>query len=159
MLVCHGQGDLDHDGCCYVEGQVCPLRWKLVKGRILAGPNLVDIGSPPEAVASVMPDATPSERFAVVRSGIGGRTFICSAALRHGGDWSAVHTDPEYVENVRPAWERIEERMGLEPGAYQCGTWSETFGRGQCCFGEPPETNARKGAWISEVTVEIGRKP
>lgn len=158
MAVCHGRGDPEHDGCCYVEGEVCPLRWKAWRGHIYAGPEMKNLGTIAEAVDTLMPGHSPQERAEAIRHGVGQRTIICSAALRYAGDWTAVHTDPEYNDKVRPAWERLEQDNGWEPGAYQCGTWGETFGRGQCCFGEDPETNARKAAWMTEVPVEIGRR-
>lgn len=149
--VCHGSGNIDSGGCCWVEGVRCPLRWKQENGRILDR-DRNDLGTLASAVQSRI-GGNKAKRDRVAAA-IGQRVYICSAAAKYEGNWDAVHADAQYQAQVRPAWERVEERLGMEPNSYNCGTWGP--GDGQCCYAEDPVENATKAAWIFEVAVDIG---
>jgi hypothetical protein len=153
--VCHGQGNLETSGCCWVEGVRCPLRWKQENGRILDR-DRNDLGDPATAVATKI--GGPKPKRDRITAAIGQRVYICSAAAKYEGNWDAVHADPDYQALVRPAWERVEQTNGLAPNSYNCGTWGP--GTGQCCYGESPEVNAAKAVWMSTVPVhiDIGKK-
>lgn len=154
--VCHGQGNLDSDGCCYVEGGVCPIRWKIVNGRVLEGPALTDIGTVASAVQSrIGGSKTVRDRIAAA---IGQRVFVCRLAARYEGNWDSVHADQEYQTKVRPSWSKIEQINNLPANSYNCGVWGPLTG--QCCYGETAVVNAAKAAWLTAVPVriDIGKK-
>lgn len=148
--ICHGQGNLDSSGCCWVEGVRCPLRWKQENGRILDRDG-VDLGAPASVVQQRIGGPKP-KRDRIVAA-IGQRVYVCSLAAEYEGDWDAVHADARYQTEVRPAWSRIEQAGGMAPNSYNCGSWGP--GTGQCCYGEDPAVNEAKAAWLSEVPVRI----
>lgn len=149
-MFCHGSGDLARDGCCYVAGQVCPLRWKLVAGNVVDASG-ASLGTVAQVAASY--GANKAQRDRVERQ-LQGVTFVCRAAVEsivadptrltdRPALEAAWHSHPDYVAQVRPAWAQVEQDLGLAEGAYNCGTWRGT-GRPQCCFAETPEVNASK---------------
>lgn len=169
MKLCHGKGDPEFDGCCYVNGQVCPLRWKIVNGRILEGPDLVDKGTVEQFAQSVTSNRNAQSQIIAQAQGV---NIVCSAAVKvlsanpallnnRAGFNDAWNNQPDYIAKVRPHWEIIEQDLGLAPGSYQCSTWQGT-GKDQCCFAETEEVNASKRANLSATAVAIrqaGGKP
>lgn len=164
MAFCHGNGDPDHDGCCHIEGQPCALRIKLVNGRVLRGPDLVDLGTVTDYVRGHAPPGNARARLTAQLQGV---TYACSAALRViVADPSALddrqrfeagwHADDGYVEFVAPRWREIEERYELVPGSLDCAPWDGEGGK-QCCFGEPPEVNEARAAGLSVAAVRVRR--
>lgn len=162
MGFCHGNGNLETDGCCWVAGQVCPLRWKVVNGRVLEGPALVDRGTPSQAAALLTSNGAARTRITTQAQGA---TYLCRAALEVIAANSAVltnraaldaawNTHAQYAALVRPEWAKIEERLGLAAGSYQCSTWMGT-GVAQCCFAEDEVTNAAKRATLAATAVTV----
>jgi hypothetical protein len=163
-VLCHGSGDLARDGCCFVAGQVCPLRFKIVDGRIYEGPDLIDRGTVDEYIAANVKGKGNQDR---VRAQVAGITFVCRAAVeviaadgRLLSDRPAFETawneHPDYVRLVRPHWAAIEARLELEDGSYQCSSWRGT-GLPQCCFAEDLVDNETKGAGLSVDARELRR--
>lgn len=51
------------------------------------------------------------------------------------GSWEAVHTSPEYVDNIIPLWNSLDDYNGMT-----CGDWPELLVNGRCrdCgYGDP----------------------
>lgn len=162
MRLCHGSGNLDTDGCCYVEGQPCPLRWKIQDGRILEGPGLVDRGTVDTYINSLVNGNQARNR---AKAQVQGVTYICKAAVEViAADASRLNnraalnaawdSHPEYVALVRPAWERVEAMLDIPAGSYQCSTW-RGVGDPECCFAEDDATNAAKRANLSVQAVQV----
>lgn len=161
-MLCHGNGNAGVDGCCFVDGAVCPLRWKIVDGRILEGPELLDRGTVEEFAASVSKSKQVQQRVVEQAQGV---TFACKAAIEVVVDDPALLSDrdgfeaawnghADYVTLVRPHWAAIENRLGLAAGSYQCSSW-EGAGGPQCCFAEDQVTNSAKTAGLSSTAVTI----
>lgn len=153
--VCHGQGNLNSDGCCWVGGVRCPLRWKQEAG-IIKDRDGNSLGTVATAVQTKI-GGPKAKRDRIVQA-IGERVYICSLAAEYEGNWDAVHVDTRYQTQVRPTWQQVEQANGLAPNSYNCGTWGP--GSAQCCYGEDPLVNAAKSAWMSTVAVhiDIGKK-
>lgn len=143
MTFCTGDGNLTTGGCCWVNGEVCPFRWRVEDGVVYDRDDNV-LGDLAEAARRL----TPAGEQRVVDQ-LEGVTWACKVALRIiGNNQKALNdrpfledqwrTDPEYVEQVRPAWAAIEERMGMEPGSFNCSTWQGGDPVG-CCFGRTAE--------------------
>ena len=156
-MLCHGNGDLSVDGCCYVNGAVCPLRWKLVAGRILEGPDLTDRGTVVSFAASVSNNPNIRQRIIDQAQGL---TYACSAAINalvadakllndRPGFEAAWAARPEY-QPIADAWEAIGKPRD----------WCPKFGpaEGQCCFGETQAVNDAKVAALSTTAVNIRSK-
>lgn len=161
MVFCHGSGDLVRDGCCYVNGQVCPLRWKIVAGSVIDA-NGLNLGTVEQVATSL--GANKPQRDRVVRQ-LQGVTFLCKAVIDavvadpkvltdRAALEQAWHNHPDYVALVRPAWATIEQNLGLPTGSYNCGTWQGT-GKPQCCFAEDPTTNAEKAAPLHSEARQV----
>lgn len=162
MSICHGNGDLVRDGCCYVNGEVCPLRWKFVDGRILEGATLTDLGATDAYIDSLGYNKPTTQ---AIKDQVAGLTYACKAAIevliadssllddrpRFEAAWNA-HAD--YVAMVRPHWATIEETLGMAEGEYQCSTWRGTGGA-QCCFAEDAATNDAKAAPLTTGATAI----
>jgi hypothetical protein len=165
MAFCHGQGGPDQpDGCCYVNGLPCPLRWKIVDGRIYEGPDLTDLGTVVDLVNARWRQKQIREK---VLEQVQGITYLCRAALEVvAADPSLIldrvafeqawDNHPDYVALVRPAWEAVEDRMGLARGEFQCSSWKGE-GNQQCCFSEDTATNESKAGALSTVAVTLRR--
>src|SRR5687768_16925943 len=94
MIICHGNGDLVRDGCCYVAGQVCPLRLKIVDNRVYN--NLgTDLGTVQEVAASYGANKPQRERIA---KQLQGTTFVCKAVV------DSIASNPQLLTD-RPALE------------------------------------------------------
>lgn len=63
-------------------------------------------------------DGVPCPHLEV--DGSTGRRYACGLFVELGS-WDAVHTDPRYLADVQPTWDRV----GIE----SCGSWV-----GGCCF-------------------------
>lgn len=160
MGFCHGNGDLESDGCCWVAGEPCPLRVKVSGSKIQRGK-----GAAVDAAAFLDASGGTAERRDRLGTQLEGVTYACSAALdviaddpslrfRRSEFEEAWNNHPEYVELVRPHWEELEEQLGLEPGSYQCSTWIGTGGP-QCCFAEPEDENEEKARGLAVSAVAI----
>lgn len=153
MALCHGSGDLVRDGCCYVNGQVCPLRWKIEGGILYEGPDLIDRGSVDAYIDSIINGKANRDR---AKAQVQAVTYVCRAAVEVIANDSKLLTDrpalnaawdahPDYVALVRPAWDALEAMRGLPSGSYNCSSWKGEAGS-QCCFAEPQSENDAKAA-------------
>jgi hypothetical protein len=158
MGFCHGNGNIGTDSCCWVAGEICPLRVKVVGTKIQRGPG-GELGR--DAFLNSM-GGEKADRAATQLEGV---TYACKAALdviaddpalrfRRSEFEEAWNNHPEYLELVRPHWEELEERLELEPGSYQCSTWVG-IRRPECCFAEPEEENEEKARGLSQSAVAI----
>lgn len=147
--LCHGNGDVAHDGCCWVEGQVCPLRWRIADGHVFdaAGTDLGTI----DAVVRSFVGNNPQRRQRVLDQ-LQGVRIVCTAAVQVIADDPSLLTNraafnaawnahPQYVALVRPAWARVEQRQSLAAGSYQCSSWTGEGAQAQCCYAEAQATN------------------
>lgn len=161
-VICHSQGNIATDGCCYVAGAPCPLRWKIVNGRVLQGSNLTDIGTVAQAVNARW---SGSQARARVNAQLTGLLVACRAALDSFASDSRTVTDrarlnaawdanTDYLNQVRPHWAAVEQANGWAAGSYQCSTWKGA-GSGECCFGESAAVNLAKQAAMSATAVTI----
>lgn len=161
--ICHGNGDLAKDGCCYVAGQVCPLRWKIENGQVTQGAS-TNLGSVADLAQTL---GIPKGRANNLDRVLQGRTFVCSVAAKAIANDPAIvdnpdalaeawDNDPDYVAQVRPTWADLEDRLGMAPGTYQCSTWRGVGGRAQCCFAEPPAENSAKAANLGTPGAGVG---
>lgn len=165
MSFCHGKGNQETDGCCWVNGAPCPLRWKIVGGRIKEGPELTDRGTVAEYAATVSNNKQIQQRIVDQTQGL---NIACRAAVevivanpallndRAAFD-QAWNTHSEYVAQVRPHWRQVEINLGLAEGAYQCSTWVGT-GRNECCFSEDEATNTARRSNLASSAVTIRSK-
>jgi hypothetical protein len=156
MAFCHGKGGADQvDGCCYVNGEVCPNRLKQVNGRIFDHVG-TDLGTTTEFIASLTNNGAARNRGAQQVQGI---VFACRAAINAIVANASVLNDraafdvawaarPEY-QPVADAW----EALGL-PRNY-CQVYG--MAQGQCCFSEDEATNEAKAADLSSVAVTVRR--
>lgn len=156
MTICHGQGDVEVDGCCWVDGAVCPLRLKIDGGVVYEGPDLVDQGTVDGYVKARVKGKPNQDRVIAQLQGV---RFACRAAadvLAADGNLlndrpafeQAWNTQADYVAQVRPAWDRLEDARGLPRGSYQCSTWRGEGGA-QCCFREDVVANEVKAGGLS----------
>lgn len=156
MALCHGNGDLVRDGCCYVNGQVCPLRWKIEGGHIYDHQG-ADLGTVEAYVRSVVKGKANQDR---VLAQVAGIRFACKAAVDviandakllsdRPGFEAAWNSHPDYVAQVRPHWRDIELRLDMAEGSYQCSSWRGTA-ESQCCFAEDQVANDEKSAGLSD---------
>lgn len=165
MAVCHGSGNLGEafgDGCCWVGGAVCPLRWKISGGRIFDHTG-TDLGTVDAVVRSHVGN-NPQRRQRVLDQ-LQGVTFVCTAAVdvivadpsllndRPAFD-AAWNNHAGYLAQVRPGWAALEQTNGWAPGSYQCSTWTGAAGP-ECCFAEDPASNTTKLAALSVSAVTI----
>lgn len=160
-MICHGNGDPSNDGCCFVRGEICPLRWKVVGGEIFDADG-VNLGTTDAYINSIIQSGAARTR---AKAQVQGTTYACRAAVEViAGQASLLNNRPafnaawdnhaDYVALVRPAWAEIEEELGLPAGSYNCSTWQGT-GRPQCCFAEDATTNASRASTLSSTAVTI----
>lgn len=156
MAFCHGRGDPANDGCCYVHGRPCSLRWKIVNDHILEGPNLTDLGTVDACIDGLVGGRQAQDR---AKAQVQGVMYACRAAVAvvatdpsatssRAAFLSSWASHPDY-QSVADAWERI----GL-PRNY-CQVYGPA--EGQCCFAEDESTNTVKGASLSTVAVSVRR--
>lgn len=152
--ICHGQGNTDSGGCCWVNGQICSHRLT---------PSQID--------AFVAQYKLNAQRRARIAAQLQGVSWACGiAALVIAQDPSLLNnrvafnaawdSNAEYVRDVRPAWIELEQQLGLVPGSYNCSTWGpygNPLGISQCCFGEDSAVNTAKQAVLSVDAVTIRR--
>lgn len=157
-MLCHGQGDLNKGGCCYVNGDVCPLRWDLRVNedtgvRHLYASDGTDLGPVEDYIRSVVKGRGNQDRAIAQTQAI---RWACRAAVEVLASDSRLLTDrqafadawnahPEYQAKVRIHWEALEDRLGLPAGSYQCSNWRGTDVP-QCCFAEDVVTNETKAS-------------
>lgn len=162
MNFCHGKGNTQTDGCCWVAGAPCPLRLKVVDGRVLEGPDLTDRGTVTELANTLGSSGAARTRAKDLLTGV---NIACRAAVEiltatprflsdRPGFEAAWDTHAAYVAQVRPHWEAVEDDLGLERGEYQCSTWQGTGGD-QCCFAETEVENTSKRQNLSSTAVAI----
>lgn len=160
-MLCHGNGDAAVDGCCWVEGQICPLRWKIVNDHVFDHLG-TDLGTVDSFIKARVNGKPNQDRAKAQLQGV---VYVCSAAIdvlvadstllddraRFEAAWNAHEG---YVAQVRPAWARIEQSLGLPDGSYQCSTWRGT-GRAQCCWAEDQTTNDSKAGSLHADGVKV----
>lgn len=162
MNLCHGNGNPSTDGCCYVDGAVCPLRWKIANDHVYDAAG-TDLGTV-DAVVRQYAGPNP-QRQKRAKDQLQGVVYVCTAAVRVIVDNPATLTDraafetawlndAEYQTKVRPAWERLEQANGWAPGSYDCPTWTG-HGAPECCYAEPQATNDAKAAPLTASAVQI----
>jgi hypothetical protein len=161
-IICTGQGN-GGDGCCFVECQVCPLRWKAVNGRVFDAAG-ADLGTVDQAVNGRWSGSQVRSRVKA-QVPASGSVILCRAALETiAGDAQAVsnrsrlnsgwNSNAAYVQLVRPAWSRVEQSLGLPAGSYNCSTWRGVNGP-ECCFALSQATNAALAAVLPAVAVTV----
>ena len=174
--MCHGQGNPESDGCCWVAGAPCPLRWKLDSGRVYDHEGQ-DLGTVAQAANLVAGGPAVGRVVAQLQ----GPRIVCRAALEViAGDETllgdrarfedAWNNHPEYVAKVRPEWARVEARALMGVGSYQCSTWAgmpehienDPAGfpsmapfRQECCWAETDATNDARAAKLAPQSVEV----
>jgi hypothetical protein len=160
-MICHGNGDLTRDGCCYVAGQVCPLRLKIVNNHVYNSTG-TDLGTVQEVATSYGANKPQRDRASNQLQGI---TFVCRAAVEaiiedsrrltnRDSLVAAWHSHPDYLALVRPAWAELEQKLGLPTGSYNCGTWKGTGGP-QCCFAETQTENDLKSQGLTSEAKNV----
>lgn len=154
MKFCHGKGNLETDGCCWVNGVICHNRWKIVDGRIKEGPNLTDLGTPAEFAATITNNNAARQRIVDQATGI---VFACRAAINaliaqpallnnRTGFEAAWAARPEY-QPVADAWEALGKPRN----------WCPQYGpaEGQCCYSEEEVVNEVNRTTLSAAAVTI----
>lgn len=161
-MLCHGQGDVAHDGCCYVNGQVCPNRWRIDRSidpdGVVFDAAGVSLGTV-DAVARSFVGNNPQRR-ATVAEAVQGTRYICSAAVL------AIDADPSILNDrtmFEAAWEARPEYQVVADAWEANGqprNWCMSFGpaEGQCCYAEDQATNDAKRAALSATAVSIRRR-
>jgi hypothetical protein len=152
--ICHGQGNIQKDGCCYVNGQICVNRWKIADGHIYEGPNLIDLGTVDAYINSIIPNKPGRDR---AKAQIQGVLFLCKAAIQvlidtpallndRAGFDAAWASNPLY-QPIADAWEAI----GMPRN------WCMTYGPadGQCCHAEDLSTNIAKQNIMDATAVSL----
>lgn len=154
MAFCHGNGNLNTDGCCWVGGEICPNRWKIVDGRILKGASLTDLGTVEDFAASVSNNPNIQKRITDQAQSL---TFACSVAV------DVLVADPSLLDD-RPgfeaAWAAHQDYQPIADAWESIGkprSWCPEYGpgEGQCCYAEDEATNAAKGATLTTSAVAI----
>lgn len=158
---CHGKGNPDTDGCCWVNGQVCGLRLKIVNGRVLEGPQLVDRGTIAQYAATLGAKQVRDRATAQLT----GPVIACRVAVTLIAKNGALLTDrpaldaawighADYQAQVRPVWTAVEQRQGLPAGTLDCPEWHGS-GTPQCCYAEDEATNLTRRADLSTAAVTV----
>lgn len=153
-MLCHGNGN-NGEGCCFINGQVCPLRWRLENGHIYNASG-TDLGPVQDYVYSLIPSTAGRTRAMDQLQGV---KFVCTAAINvlvldarllnnRAGFEAAWMAEPSYVAQVAPLWRAREIESGLPTGTLDCANWKGTAGS-QCCFIEDSTTNAAYAATLS----------
>jgi hypothetical protein len=104
-----------------------------------------------------------------------GTLHNCTIAMRVIADDSRALNDrslfeqrwrehPDYVADVRPNWEALEQRMGYEPEAFNCPTWqgnAEPFtpepASYSCCFAQDEATCEAQATRLHVTAVTVRR--
>lgn len=154
MAFCHGNGNLGSDGCCWVDGSICPNRWKIVNGRILEGPELRDLGTVAEFAASASKNPNVQQRIVDQAAGL---TYACKVAVDVLANTPALLTDragfeqawadhPDY-QPIADHWETVGKTR----------SWCPEYGpaESQCCYAEPETENETKRAGLTTSAVTI----
>jgi hypothetical protein len=162
VAFCHGRGAVDQaDGCCFLsDGTICPLRIKIVGGRVLEGPTLIDRGT----VTPLTNNGAARNRAQQQAQGL---VYGCLAAIRvivaqasllndRAAFEAAWNAQADYVAQVRPHWNIVEDRMGIPRGSFQCSTWKGEAGQ-QCCFSQNTVTNEAEAANLTATAVTVRR--
>jgi len=170
-MICHGQGDPRADpfdgGCCYVSGEVCPLRWFIDwNGDIGPAGEMYDstrtsLGTITDYVTDLMPGGGPNkaDRVARVVAQVQNATFVCSAAAY------VIGMDPSLINDraqFEAAWEATAEYQAIadlweaqgKPRNW-CMTYGPTEQNGQCCFKEDQATNDARAGALDAVAVTV----
>lgn len=162
MAFCHGKGNISTDGCCWVNGAICPLRWKIIDGVIYEGPNLVNKGTVVAYAQSITNNKSAQDKIIAQATNI---TFACKAAVEvlvaqpallnnRAGFETAWNNHAGYVAQVRPHWSTVEQNLGLPANSYNCSSWTGV-NTGECCYAEDEATNATKCGTLSSEAVTI----
>jgi hypothetical protein len=140
MAFCDGNGapnevTPERGGCCFVDGNVCPLRLMMVNGHVIDAEG-TDLGTVDDWLKNDkgVNNKAARERAATFAAGI---TFACHAAVQ------AVIDDPSLRADrvaFNEAWEAMIEQMAPEVHAHwdaigmdYCSIWTGS-GKPQCCF-------------------------
>lgn len=154
MAFCHGQGNLDTDGCCYVAGAVCPNRWKIVDGRVYEGPDLVDLGTVQE-VAATYHNSPAVQQRAIDQ--VQGMVYVCRVAVE------VIVQDPKRINDraaFEAAWAAHPDYQPIADEWEAIGkprNWCPLYGppENQCCYAEDEATNAAKASALTTSAVSI----
>jgi hypothetical protein len=153
-IICHGQGNLDRDGCCYVDGQICVNRWKVIEGHIYEGPTLIDLGTVDAYVNSLIQSKPGRDR---IKAQLQGMQFFCKAAIQ------VIISDPSLLNDragfdaawaSNPIYQPIADRW---EAIGQPRNWCMIYGppESQCCFSEDLATNLGRQQSMTEVSISI----
>lgn len=155
-MLCHGKGD-DGQGCCFIRGQVCPLRWRLDGGHVYSSDDS-DLGTVQAFIESIIHSKPGRDKAYAQLEGV---RFACRAAVEvlvddarllndRPGFEAAWMAHPDYVSLVAPEWREIELDHGLPAGTLDCAAWHGTGGS-QCCFSQ---SQAENDADATDLSVE-----
>ena len=175
-MICHGQGndptpraDPFDDGCCFVDGAPCPVRWYIDYSTSspagdIGTATMYDsdrnlLGTVFAYVDGLMPGGGPNKAARVQRvlDQVQGTVYVCSAAAYVIGMDPSLINDPAAFE---AAWEAhvdyqpiadIWEARG-KPRNY-CMIYGPP--EGQCCFSEDQATNDARASALTEVAVQV----
>lgn len=154
MAFCHGKGNQDTDGCCWVDGAICANRWKIVDGRILEGPDLVDRGTVVDFAASVTNNRQARRRIVDQATGL---TYACKVAVDVLATDSALLNDRAGFEAAWAAHPDYQPVADVWASHGKPRSWCPEYGpaEGQCCYAEDEATNAERRATLTSSAVTI----
>ena len=150
MAFCHGQGTTDPGGCCYLDGEICPHHFDSTE--LISWINSLGLNGARRTRALNMAQGVQHACGIALRIIAQDLSMITNRAAFE----NAWNNHPDYLTDVRPTWEALEQRLGLEPGSFQCSTWKGENGT-QCCYAEDETTNAAKAANPHSTAVTIRR--
>jgi hypothetical protein len=174
-MLCHGQGDQRSDlfdgGCCFINGQVCPIRWFIdystsspagdVGTATIYDSNRQSLGTVFNYVNALMPGGGPNKTARVQRvlDQIKGVLYVCSAAAY------VIGMDPSLINNraqFDTAWAANTSYTPIGDiwvSMNKPFNWCQLFGppEGQCCFAENQSTNDSRASSLTSSAVTVRR--
>ena len=162
MPFCTGQGNPDDPGgCCWLEGVVCP-HYKSGAEVVDWINNVSGIKGQGKSRALNMAQGVKHACDIAIQVVAASATTITNRA-RFESDW---RNHPQYVADVRPTWEALEQRMGYPADSFNCPTYQ---GGGSaeaqvhhdtplvCCFSQDEATCDAQAANLHSTAVTIRR--
>lgn len=160
MAICHGQGGPDQvDGCCYVNGAPCPLRWKIDGQQVYEGPDMVPLGNVEQAVSTYV-NGTPKRNRGVEQ--LQNVVYACRAAVIAIAEDGNRVTDRAAFEAAWTAYDGYQPVADHWQSIGRPREWCPQYGppEGQCCFSEDEATNQAKAGALHVNAVEVrSRRP
>lgn len=155
-LACHGNGNISQQGCCYVDGVICPNRVTSV--NLTAFINSLGLTGNQKTQAQTY--GTKALQSVTWACGVAIKVAIANPSLlndRTAFDAAWV-SHPDYLVTPAPSWRALEAAQGRPVNSYNCSSWGPT--EAQCCFGEVQSVNDAKMALLdsTQVTIRKARK-